>query len=256
MNTDEPFQGGEISVGRSRAWLAVEPAHHGRGVTTEEAPSSAVDDYENRFHAVRSGLAAVSGALHVLLGDECTIESPARDRLESILIAEIARLQRLVAPTGPGAPGDGSLVSGDIDLDEIVNGVVWSRRAAGQEVAWTPTGLRVQGRRDDITEVLHILLVNAWRHGRGAPSRIVVSAEEPVVVVRVSDDGPGVAPELRDAIFERGVRRPGSPGQGLGLAIARDLVEGLGGSLSLSSVDSPGACFRVTLVSAGWSGAA
>jgi signal transduction histidine kinase len=95
--------------------------------------------------------------------------------------------------------------------------------------------------------VLHILLVNAWRHARGAPSRIVVALEDAQVVVRVSDDGPGVQPELRQAIFERGVRRPGSPGQGLGLAMARELVEGVGGSLTLSPATRGGACFCVQL---------
>jgi signal transduction histidine kinase len=247
MKTHEQFQGGELPVLLREAWPAVEPAHPFRGIAGEGAQPRAVAEYENRFHAVRSGLAGVSGALHVLLGDHGAVDPRARDDLESVLIAEVERLQRLVAPIAPSAAENALKTTEELDLDEIVREVVLSRRMAGQEVAWSPTGLRARGRRDDVAEVLHILLVNAWRHARGAPSRIVVALEDAQVVVRVSDDGPGVLPELRQAIFERGVRRPGSPGQGLGLAMARELVEGVGGSLTLSPATRGGACFCVVL---------
>jgi signal transduction histidine kinase len=128
----------------------------------------------------------------------------------------------------------------------VIGGVVMARRLAGQEIAWTPDGRKVVGRADDLAEVLNILVVNAWRHAQGAPVRIDATRTPDGVLVAVSDDGPGVPTQLHDRIFERGVRRPGSVGQGLGLAMARDLVAGLGGSLWLCPTSS-GARFCILL---------
>jgi signal transduction histidine kinase len=77
-----------------------------------------------------------------------------------------------------------------------------------------------------------------------------VAREGASVLVHVSDDGPGVLPELGERIFERAVRRPGSRGQGLGLAMARDLVESVGGSLTLTSPGPAGARFCLALPAA------
>ena len=69
-------------------------------------------------------------------------------------------------------------------------------------------------------------------------------------VIDVGDDGPGVADELREQIFERFVRAPGASGRGagLGLAIAAEAVEANRGTLVLCDGDSPGGTtFRFTL---------
>jgi signal transduction histidine kinase len=213
-------------------------------VALEGAPSRTVADCEDRLHAVRSGLAGLSGALQLLTDQGAGLPEESRRRVEALVVDEIERLRRIVAP--PSYDETTSTVEG-LDLDTVVGDVVLGRRMAGQEVAWSPSGCRVRGRSDDLVEVLNILLVNAWRHAQGAPARIEVSREEAMVVVRVSDDGPGVLPELRESIFERGVRRPGSRGQGLGLAMARSLVESVGGALTLAPAGAGGACFCVAL---------
>jgi signal transduction histidine kinase len=62
----------------------------------------------------------------------------------------------------------------------------------------------------------------------------------------VDDDGPGIAPALRQAVLQRGVRADeAAPGSGFGLAIVRELAEVYGGSLSLSA--SPAGGLRATL---------
>jgi signal transduction histidine kinase len=207
-----------------------------------------VADCEDTLHAVRSGLAGLSGALHLLTEQRTELPDESRRRVETLVVAEIERLQRLVAP----ATLDGAEPTvEDLDLDVVIGNLVLGRRTAGQEVAWQPTGCRARGVTDHVVEVLNILLVNAWRHAQGAPARIEVTREGAMVRVLVSDDGPGVPPELRGSIFERGVRRPGSRGQGLGLAMARSLVEDLGGSLTLAPTGAGGACFCVALPALG-----
>lgn len=103
----------------------------------------------------------------------------------------------------------------------------------------------------EIDQVLSNLIENATRHTRPG-SAIVVSAaiEGPEAVVEVSDDGPGVPTDALDRVFEPFFRGPsdGTPrGTGLGLAVARGLVEAHGGHISVRNRPEGGAVFRFTL---------
>ena len=77
----------------------------------------------------------------------------------------------------------------------------------------------------DLTELLGNLLDNACKWGQHAVSvKIDIDAERGLHLV-IEDDGPGITPEQRDIILERGVRADEhTPGQGLGLALVRELV--------------------------------
>jgi signal transduction histidine kinase len=102
---------------------------------------------------------------------------------------------------------------------------------------------RVQ--REDLDEMLGNLLDNAckWANSRIALEGNRIGA---ALVLTVDDDGPGLAPDLRTIVLERGVRiDEASPGSGLGLAIVRDLAELYGGSIFLD--DSPCGGLRVRL---------
>ena len=74
------------------------------------------------------------------------------------------------------------------------------------------------------------------------------------IAIEVTDEGPGIAVEDRDRIFDRFVQldrsRRGS-GSGLGLPIARWIAEAHGGSLTLESSSASGSTFRVVLPSFG-----
>ncbi|HZK73676.1 MAG TPA: ATP-binding protein [Clostridia bacterium] len=105
-------------------------------------------------------------------------------------------------------------------------------------------------------QVLDNLLANADRFApAGTQITVKVSKEESgLVTIRVIDRGPGVAPELRERVFERFVRGDSndaqlqSAGTGLGLAIVKGLVEAHAGSVALDeSSDDIGATFRFTL---------
>jgi signal transduction histidine kinase len=207
--------------------------------------------YEERLHAVRSGLAAVSAAVHVLSTSSAITGPVVREQLGSMLIDELERLQRLVSTGEPIEIGEREV----LDLDEIVESVTLARRLVDQDVEWVPSGARVLGDRDVVVEVLNILLVNAARHAPGARVRIFVEPVGSVVRVSVVDDGPGIPDDLSHVLFERGAHREGSTGQGIGLAMARDLATGLGGSLELDPVEH-GARFDLTLPAAELGGAA
>ena len=103
-------------------------------------------------------------------------------------------------------------------------------------------------------QILDNLLWNADRYSpAGARIEFRIDDEDPEFAgVRVVDHGPGVAPELRDHLFDRFVRgdteRSNPQGTGLGLAIVRGLVEAQAGQVSLDPQrPGEGASFRFTL---------
>ena len=99
-----------------------------------------------------------------------------------------------------------------------------------------------------VMRILRILLDNARGHGTGAV-HVQVAREGREAVIRVCDEGSGVAPEDRDRLFlrfERGAGTASQPGFGLGLPLARGLAERMGGSLAALDVPS-GACLELRL---------
>jgi two-component system sensor histidine kinase PhoQ len=107
-------------------------------------------------------------------------------------------------------------------------------------------GVRFRGDEGDLTELLGNLLDNAFKWGR---TRVRVSAEADGgrLTLSVEDDGPGVAPEQAQSVLERGVRADQSvPGQGIGLAVVRDIVDAYDGELRIERSGLGGA--RITLV--------
>jgi signal transduction histidine kinase len=106
----------------------------------------------------------------------------------------------------------------------------------------------VRGQREDVQEMLGNLLDNACRWAR---SRVRIETSEVVagrVAIVVDDDGPGLAPELRQAVLQRGVRADeAGTGSGLGLAIVRDLAELHGGRIMLEAAPSGGLRVRLEL---------
>lgn len=97
-----------------------------------------------------------------------------------------------------------------------------------------------------VTQVLDNLVTNALRYG-GARVHVSATRSGGVVHLVVSDDGPGVPDDLVATLFDayvRGATSPGLGGSGLGLLIARQLCEAMGGSLSYTS--EAGTCFTAT----------
>jgi signal transduction histidine kinase len=109
-----------------------------------------------------------------------------------------------------------------------------------------PTDLRVRAHPGLLGRMLHVLYDNAVQASAPRAPRIATHAQANSgrVVIEVSDDGPGVPPEIADRVFEPLVTaRPG--GTGLGLALARRIAKAHGGTIDLGN--GPGACFRIEL---------
>jgi signal transduction histidine kinase len=98
--------------------------------------------------------------------------------------------------------------------------------------------------------VIDKLLSNAIRFGAGRPIDITVSQHDARARLIVTDHGIGISPDLLPAVFERfqrGVSERNYPGLGLGLYVARGLVEAMGGTIVAASSPSEGTTFTVDL---------
>ncbi len=102
------------------------------------------------------------------------------------------------------------------------------------------TAMPVKGRREALREALVQVVINAMQ-ASSAAARIEIASrrEGSSLVVDVRDDGPGIEPESQERIFERHYStRPGQAG--LGLYVARQLIEADGGELRLTSTGPEG----------------
>jgi signal transduction histidine kinase len=108
----------------------------------------------------------------------------------------------------------------------------------------------IRGRREDLDEMLGNLLDNACKWARAAVS-VQSLRENDTIIILVDDDGPGIPPEIRDTVLQRGVRADeAAPGSGLGLSIVRDLAEVYGGTIFLENSPRGGLRARLQLPAA------
>jgi two-component system heavy metal sensor histidine kinase CusS len=124
--------------------------------------------------------------------------------------------------------------------------------AAGRDVHLVvdQTAYEVRGQARDLERLFCNLLENAIRHApSGSSIRVSVQGHGEHVAIRVADHGPGVPVDDRQRIFEPFYRSPaayGTPGYGLGLAIARKIARAHDGDLTLAESEI-GATFEVAL---------
>jgi two-component system, OmpR family, sensor histidine kinase BaeS len=149
--------------------------------------------------------------------EETTVMSRLLDDLQTLSTAEAGALRLHPEPVDPRQLVENAVASFSIQATE--KGIRIEPRVAG--------GLPViEVDRVRIGEVLSNLLSNAIRHAP-AGGEIAVAAEgrDDAIAFSVSDTGPGIPPEQLTQVFDRFSRAPDSPGAGLGLAIAKSLVE-------------------------------
>ncbi|MNQ87224.1 Sensor protein PhoQ [compost metagenome] len=108
-----------------------------------------------------------------------------------------------------------------------------------------PASCHVPIEQGALLEMLGNLLENAYRL---CLSEVHVSLRQTLAGIElcVEDDGPGVPVDQRARILERGERLDRQhPGQGIGLAVVKDIIESYGAQLTLGDSDLGGAAFRI-----------
>jgi two-component system, OmpR family, sensor kinase len=219
--------------------------------------------HERRFsaelsHELRTPLARLISETELTLRRERE-PSEYRQALERGLVnaKHVARIvETLVAAARQDAEptrGTADAYAVALDVVEEVEGLAQERQIA--LVAEEPaSALRLGLDGDLAARVLQPVVENACRYG-SSEARVTIRRDGSRVTYVVDDDGPGVAADERETIFDPGVRgsagRDGSatPGAGLGLALARRLARATSGDVTVEPTGN-GGCFLISLPAA------
>jgi len=211
-------------------------------------------------HELRNPLTVIKGFAQTILDGLAVSREKERELLRAISLHS-DRLSRLVnglldATRIEGGAGV-ALREEPVDLVALLSGLLEAQRAYSGSHVWSAAlpqgGLWVCGDRYRLELVFSTLLDNAAKH-TPAGTRVTVEAYPAGkgISVVVRDEGPGIPPAHLPHIFDKFYRVPGGSGvsrkgTGLGLYLARNLVEAHGGSISADSQVGKGTAITVTL---------
>jgi signal transduction histidine kinase len=215
------------------------------------------DFVANASHELRTPLFSLAGFLELL--DDEDLDQPTRAGFLKEMRDQVSRLTKLATDLLDLSRLDAGAVdvaTESVDLAVTARGLVREFRALaagrGSRITLVRSPIELPHAVADEQRVQQIgraLLDNAIRHTpSGSQVRVAVVAENGIVRLDVSDNGPGIDDETAVHLFERFYRgeKTTAPGSGLGLAIARQLAERMQGRLELSP-DGEWTRFSLTL---------
>jgi K+-sensing histidine kinase KdpD len=216
-------------------------------------------------HEFRTPLTAIHGGAHLLVHGADTIDEETRNDVLRDVVAESERLDRMLsnllsltnvmagrlrASTEPVLIGP---------LARRVANDVGTGRAGHRFVVDVPDGVpAIEADPDLLEQVLRNLFENAVKYApNGGEIRLTAELDGDAVLIKVIDQGIGIAPEAVPLVFQRFRRVGGDPtirGMGLGLYLSRHLIEAQAGTIEASS---PGIGLGTTIavrlpVAEGW----
>ncbi len=216
----------------------------------------------NVSHELRTPITSIKSFAEILrdYGDQ---EPKERKEFLDIIISESERLTRLIEDVlnlSRMQAGHFRLKIREIDIRETIEEVVDAIQPLGLDrgifvhLDIEPGLPKTAGDRDRLKQVWTNLLSNAIKFSRGE-EKVKVRARKAngAIVVEVEDKGPGISPEDQEKIFERfkqvtsDIMTEKPSGTGLGLTIAKDIVERHGGRIEVQSEVGKGSIFRVIL---------
>jgi two-component system sensor histidine kinase ChvG len=208
-------------------------------------------------HEFKNPLASIRIAAEVIASTDDPAE---RQRLLGMLTRDVDRLERLVTGVRELARIDAQLAHEEISpvemsalLEALVAGV--EQREARVRLSYRAPPMRcyVRASSDRVAQVFENLLDNAASFApSGSLVEVTMAADNATCIVRVEDRGPGFPQAHVDRVFDRFFTyRPDDGGRrehtGLGLSIARAIVEGYGGSIGAANRHEGGASVEVRL---------
>jgi signal transduction histidine kinase len=212
-------------------------------------------------HELRTPLTAIRGNVDVIIRQSQTLNATSPDHIEALadIQREAGRMARLVedlltlARTTSGSTANQRDV---IDLLPPVERAVRTARALAPDreiqLEGAP-GLLAPASADQIEQLVLILLENALRHSSlPTPVTTRLSGSAHTVMLAVTDKGEGIAPQHLPHLFDRfyrvdTARSRQAGGSGLGLSIARAIVERHNGQIQVESTPGIGTTFSITL---------
>ncbi|HET7566506.1 MAG TPA: PAS domain-containing sensor histidine kinase [Gaiellaceae bacterium] len=208
----------------------------------------------NAAHELGTPLTAIATSLEVLRGG-AKDDPVERDRFLELIerqTSRLSRLRRALLTLARAQTRQEALQLEPVDAGALLAAAAEELRAGAvdAEVAVdAPEEVVVLAQPDLIEQVVLNLAENALRHG--SASRVELAArrvDRRHAVIEVRDDGAGIPAAGRDRLFDRFYRGGASgDGFGLGLAIVREVVRALGGTIELDAPEQGGTVVRLTL---------
>jgi len=170
----------------------------------------------------------------------------AANRLESLVSALLTMSRSEMQKPG---------IADQIDLSEILPGILESLRPLAEEKGLTldadiPTSFTVRGDSDALIHAFINIIDNVIKYTEQGGIRVNGRSEENAIIIEVQDTGTGIEESELPLIFDRFYRVDRSrsiPGSGLGLSIARSIVERHKGQIEAESVSGTGTTIRIIL---------
>ena len=230
--------------------IARQAAEQGRQAAAEELVTVLAHDLRNHITPIRSRLQ--------LLERRAVREGQERYAQDTqTALAGLARLQRLIGDLLDVA----RLEQGLFTLSRVPTDLVELARDAAARFSTVATAVVVHASVDElcaevdpdrVRQALENLLANATKHSpTGVPVRIEVGtirqADQDMATITISDEGPGIPPEVLPRLFTRFAAGGTAAGLGLGLYLAHGIATAHGGTLTAESMPGAGARFRLTL---------
>jgi two-component system sensor histidine kinase MtrB len=203
-------------------------------------------------HELRTPLTAMTAVTDLLDAEAAALPGPAGQaaRLVSQETHNLTRLVNDLIEVTRFDAGSAALALDDVDVAEAVGATLRARGWAAEVATELPPGVRARldPRRLDV--IVANLVGNALRHG-APPVTVRLSAERDRLTIEVTDEGPGLDPDVLPHVFDRFYKadtaRSRSEGSGLGLAIAWENAKLHGGTLTAANRPDGGAAFTVRL---------
>ena len=222
------------------------------------------DQIRERFlgvlsHELRTPVTSIYGGTQLLLGRGSRLDEETRTELLTNVAAESERLQRMIenlvamARVEQGADFGGPR---PVLIERLLKQLVERERRLWPEVTIKLTVhgpvQMVAADEEYLAQIMRNLLSNAAKYsGSGATVEVVVMDGPDEVLVLVRDDGPGIASEDADKLFNlyyRAAQQASmAPGAGIGLFVCRELVSTMGGRIWAKALEQGGAEFGFSL---------
>jgi PAS domain S-box-containing protein len=241
-------------------WLAVAAVDAGDGVVytiRDVTGERRLDQLRSDLiatvsHELRTPLTGVYGAAETLLGRSDDLPPDARRGLLQMLVEQTRRLVRILDEILAATQLDTGAVETQIEVFDVREALAIpdTTPEAHRVFVSADEPMHVRADPDRLPQVVANLVDNALKYSTG-PVRVALERRDLSVRVTVSDTGPGIPAAERERVFEKFVRldpdqRLGVSGTGLGLYIARELVERMDGRIGLLG-GTGGATFYVDL---------
>jgi PAS domain S-box-containing protein len=212
-------------------------------------------------HELRTPLTSIYGFAETLLRQDIPFGDEDRNTFLGYIASESERLTEIVDQLLNVArldAGDLQVELGRIDVGSVVSEVVETAEAGGTnghrfEIDLPDEPLAAEADPEKVRQVFNILVENALRYSpRGGKVTVGARRNADRVEVRVIDEGIGIPAAEREWIFRKFYRaesaaRDGAAGTGLGLFIAKELVNAMGGRIWVDSAEGQGSSFAFEL---------